>query len=767
MINRLQLLRNVGAFDNVAAGANLSFGRLTVIYAENGKGKTTLSALFRSLATGEAIHVVERRRLGAQHPPHIRIECAAGAAVFENNAWNRAIPSVTVFDDIFVDQNIHSGLAVDPSHRQHLHEFILGSQGVVLNRRLQTLIAENERLNTEKRAREADIAPTIRGPYNVDEFCELQQNPQIESLIQEATRALAAAKEQEPIRLRPLFNTISLPEISADDIESVLRRDLPGLDADAAERVQAHLERLGTGGESWVSEGMGRLTVTSAVAEQPCPFCAQALHDSPVINHYRAYFSEAYTNLKRSVSEMRQAIIRAHGGDVQGTFERAVRVTGENRAFWSRYCEVPNIALDTETIARDWRNARELILAILYAKQAAPLEPATLGDETRIAINVYAQHRETVVALSEQLQTANTRINTVKAQAAAGNVPQLTNELTRLRAIQARYLPANVALCNAYMQIRNEKIRNDQEREASRTALEQYRAASFPAMQGAVNAYLERFGAGFGLANVEAANVRGGSVCNYSVVINNNSVNIAGGQPPTGEPSFRNTLSAGDRNTLTLAFFLASLDRDPDLAHKIVVIDDPFSSLDDHRGTATIHEIRQFVSRVAQVVVLSHNKRFLASLWENTDRNQRAALQVVRHGNGSTFVAWDVSADEFEEHDRRHQRLRNYLDAVAGQNLHSIAQDLRPTLEKFLRVAYPDEFPPGTLIGLFVTMCERRLAAGDALLSTADTRELKELNYYTSQFHHDSNQMYNVNLQINDGELRRFVERVLRFTRRA
>ncbi len=49
MINQLQLIRNVGRFDNVAV-ANLPLGRLTLIYAENGRGKTTLAAIFRSLA---------------------------------------------------------------------------------------------------------------------------------------------------------------------------------------------------------------------------------------------------------------------------------------------------------------------------------------------------------------------------------------------------------------------------------------------------------------------------------------------------------------------------------------------------------------------------------------------------------------------------------------------------------------------------------------------------------------------------------------------
>ena len=50
MINRIQLLRNVGKFDSVNSAANIPLGRVTVIYAENGRGKTTFAAVLRSLA---------------------------------------------------------------------------------------------------------------------------------------------------------------------------------------------------------------------------------------------------------------------------------------------------------------------------------------------------------------------------------------------------------------------------------------------------------------------------------------------------------------------------------------------------------------------------------------------------------------------------------------------------------------------------------------------------------------------------------------------
>src|SRR6266481_8125902 len=114
MINSIQLLRNIGLFESVSTAANIPLARLTLVYAENGRGKTTLAAILRSLATGDAIPIAERRRLAAQHPPHVVLECNGGptAAMFQNNAWNRTLAKLVVFDDVFVDQNIHSGLAV-------------------------------------------------------------------------------------------------------------------------------------------------------------------------------------------------------------------------------------------------------------------------------------------------------------------------------------------------------------------------------------------------------------------------------------------------------------------------------------------------------------------------------------------------------------------------------------------------------------------------------------------------------------------------------
>lgn len=144
MIQKLRLLRSIGQFDAVSTGANFDLRKLTLVYAENARGKTTLAAIMRSLATGESLPITERRRLGATQAPEAIIECTGGPppAIFQNGAWSRTCADVLVFDDAFVDKNVYSGMDVAAEHRQNLHELIVGAAGVALARRVDDIAAE-------------------------------------------------------------------------------------------------------------------------------------------------------------------------------------------------------------------------------------------------------------------------------------------------------------------------------------------------------------------------------------------------------------------------------------------------------------------------------------------------------------------------------------------------------------------------------------------------------------------------------------------------
>lgn len=763
MIQQIRLLRNIGQFDSVSAGQQLALGQLVLIYAENGRGKTTLAAVLRSLATGDPLPIVERHRLGASYPPHIILNCEGVPtnATFQSGSWNRTLPEITLFDDVFVDENIHSGLAIDARHRRNLHEYILGAQGVALSQKLQDLVSVNEQHNSSLREKAAAIPESVRYGLSVDDFCALAEFRGVDTEVTATERALAAAHDQEAIGKSPLFESLALPAFDIEMIDGILGRDLADLDTAAEANVRAHVQGLGLGGEQWVSDGM-QLMVTSG-EEGSCPFCAQGISGSTLLTHYRGYFSQSYADLKDSVGELVRWVRNTHAGDIPPAFERAVRVAGERRQFWARFCEVPAISIDTAEIVRDWNAARESVLAELEAKLSAPLEQRVLPREAREAISVYEGHRQNIALLSNSLIASNEDIRVVQEQAVVANPQTIEADLARLRATKERYQPDIAELCSDYLSEKEAKDRAEEERKAARLALDEYRTNIFPASETAINIYLRRFNAGFRLSRVTSRMRRGGVACTYSVLINDTQVAFGGSSPEQGEPSFRNTLSSGDRSTLALAFFFSSLRQDPDLENKVVVIDDPISSLDDHRSLATVQEIRDLAARTAQVFVLSHDKRFLSRLWNRANPTTSTAIEIARHQEGSTLRPWDVSEDAFTEHDQRHLQMRQFIDENRG-NQREIAQSLRPHLEGYLRVARPEQYPPGTLLGPFLNRCQQRTHQPEEILDEDTVRELQELVEYANLFHHDTNPAWET-AAINDTELRGFVRRVLDFVR--
>ena len=170
--------------------------------------------------------------------------------------------------------------------------------------------------------------------------------------------------------------------------------------------------------------------------------------------------------------------------------------------------------------------------------------------------------------------------------------------------------------------------------------LEEYRATVFPGLQNGVNEYLERFNAGFHIDRLVPANIGGGSgsTCTYNVVINDTPIAVTRAGDKPSEPSFRNAMSAGDRNTLALALFFSSLDQNPNLSD--TVSSHRRSHVQSRRAPFPYdcsRSTKASRSRTKQLIVLSHNKRFLCNVWNGVDTEESVALEIRQDGEESTI----------------------------------------------------------------------------------------------------------------------------------
>lgn len=703
---------------------------------------------------------MERHRLGAPAEPEVVVELSTGSpAIFRDRRWNQSIDAL-VFDDRFVDENVYSGLTVEAGHRQNLHEVVLGAEAVQLALQLRGLVDDVEAHNRTLREVASTFPPEWLHGLPVDSFCNLPEYEDVDERIADAERNLAVAKDRERVRSTPNLTSLELPSIDADAIAELLARDLPTLQATALARIRDHFAVLGAGSEEWISDGSRRAHVAGL---NSCPYCGQTIGPDTIAADYDAYFGTEYRALVDEIDDAISAVNRQHSGDVQAAFERQIRLLGERADFWRTFATVPDIEVDTATLVGSWRAAREAALGALAAKRAAPLEAVDLDGNTREQLRTYEQGRTALAVENLRIADANIEIGVAKERAEADTVDVVGGDLQRLRAARTRRTEAAVAACDQLVQAKRAKAVTEERRDSIRGQLDTLRATAFPRYEDSCNRYLERLNAEFRLSGVTSVNTRGGPAVSYNLLVNGRPIAVTGGDPTPGTPSFGSALSAGDRTTLAFALFLASVDVDPGLGAKVIVIDDPISSLDDQRTQATVREVRNLGPRCAQLIVLSHHRAFLCATWEAMERVPRAAMQLPRVATGSTLRAWDVDADSTTEHDRRDLLLRGYLEGRAA-DLREVAKEVRPHLEAYLRVVRPAEFPPGTLIGPFLQRCRDRLTAGDPIISQERIDELQDLLDFANRFHHDGNPAWATE-PITDGELQGIVRRALAFAR--
>ena len=120
MLQRVISIKNVGRFKNCAAGGDVTFRRFTLIFAENGRGKTTLCAILRSLFTNTPAFIVGRTTLGSMGQPEVDLLTDNGNVAFRNGVWNAAFPDIAVFDGTYVSENVFAGDVVGTERRRNL-----------------------------------------------------------------------------------------------------------------------------------------------------------------------------------------------------------------------------------------------------------------------------------------------------------------------------------------------------------------------------------------------------------------------------------------------------------------------------------------------------------------------------------------------------------------------------------------------------------------------------------------------------------------------
>ena len=742
MITQFDFIRNIGQFEHWSATTDTNLEKITLVYAPNAKGKTTLTTILRSLATADPLLIAPRRRIRGNTPPDVKITTDKTPIniYFNNSKWSDDLPEIHVFDESFIENNVYSGLQISASQRSSMHDLINGQQGAALQTSAQYLRQQREEIGKQKDRIRNDIEGYLQIATNFDEFLKLPQIADLIDQLRSVEDSITAIENRDVILKIEAFRFFNSPSIELIELAELLNKSISRFQTPTVSQVREHVAQLGDVGEKWLKQGFDIHKDHGLLSQHECPFCLQDLASSPIFDAYNGYFSEAYTNFIKSFQSDAASIIEALSPNAKAAFNAVHDHNATVAPLWERYQIDCQLIDNYDDLSNKWDDITTQVQHLLTQKQQEPFKSVEFPDTLRTKIDSWNKGLSIIGSSNQSIDTANESISQLKERTTRSNISELRELRRHLLNTQLRHSKDVAVLCKSYIKADSEqKILTRRLNECTST-LNTHRQQAFEQYQTDVNQMLKRMGVNFTISSLEPTNHRYNYYCIYRFKIRGREVplELKDGENPV--PSFSTTLSAGDRNSLAFAIYMASFNTFDKIDDKIVVFDDPLSSQDTNRTAETIRQIVQLNNRVEQLIVLSHRREFLARIWRavtkrrKPDPNHIVGLQL-RGGDASWFEPWD--ADGYRQGERREveRQLEAFVSKREGKAT-DVIQKIRPHLEQYLSLAYPTLISTDDTLGDIVNWLSNPSRNSDITMSATSIDDLQAINDYTSPYHH-------------------------------
>ena len=258
MIEKFISIKNIGRFRDCSPRGDVTFRKLTLLFAENGRGKTTLCAILRSLQTGQPEFISERKTLGTNDPAAVQIRLGGNSHTFGSNAWSATHPDIAIFDSVFIHDNVYAGDYVDHEHKRNLYRVIVGAQGVQLASQIEELDGKIRDANTDIRTKKDAVSKTLPNGKTLEAYLTWQTVDDIPIKIHQKNTEITSRRrileKATEIQSKGLLAKITLPAFPSDFL-TILSKQLADIttDPEAHVRRQISAHSMGNQGETWLS----------------------------------------------------------------------------------------------------------------------------------------------------------------------------------------------------------------------------------------------------------------------------------------------------------------------------------------------------------------------------------------------------------------------------------------------------------------------------------------------------------------------------------
>ena len=449
-LREVKYIQNIGRFENGQSVADATFGPCTLVFGENGWGKSTLADLLRSLTMNNPDIVIGRKTLAGGPEQKAVVRVGDQQAVFENGAWSGISPRIAVYDSVFVNENVFSGDVVTNDHLTKQYGMVVGEEGLRRVRRIVELDNENRANNSQSRVVEAELDGIVKavGPEGMarKEFLAVGTIPDVDAKIEAKEKEVQRASRAKELKGAGEPRVLSVPA-ETEELRKSLHSTIEGIAEAAARAVREHIakhEEKGRGSamthESWLEAG------TTFVDEVECAFCGQPLDDRTLVDSYAEFFSDAYKAQAADVKAKRTTFARYENGEYRDRAEEIVRQNETLYAYWKEagQIEPPEVEGGEATIERMEAAAR--LLDAVFVEKQGNLTDATTGKDVEAAITAWDEGRKEVLRLNGVVEIHVAKIKGLKESVDETELPHLEKELKTLRATKRRHEAATVAV---------------------------------------------------------------------------------------------------------------------------------------------------------------------------------------------------------------------------------------------------------------------------------------------------------------------------------
>jgi len=485
MLERISDIQGTGLFHQ-ANGKPYTCQKATLIYADNGRGKSTLATIFRSASIGDGSLIGAYKTVDGTLQPKVTLQFGSGHKVtFKNGVWSERRPELLVFDTDFIRRNVHSGGVVNTDHRKNLLEFALGEAAVAAR-------AAVDKATTDWKAASEKVQNLVRQlsgyhqGLSLEQFEQLQQTSDIDARIAELEKQLTAARNVSAIHAKPVPRVIAEPSFDIDGLFDALALSLEDVHADAEKTVKQHVAKLGgKEAESWLSQGL------QYINNSTCPLCDQDISNNDLIRAYQTHFNAAYADLKSKVASLQNKVEVGAAASIIDGFSKSVGVAIAQANAWAEHVPLPAISFDVADANTALRVFRDFVTDLVLRKQAAPVEPLGSPEDKSNATRLWEEVLAPLRAANTVIKEAEGLISKYKAQLSSVSTAQLKQKIQKLQLIKRRYEPEVVSLLKQLRAARASEKAAEKAKKKARKNLDNLMSNTLITYQRSINTLLK------------------------------------------------------------------------------------------------------------------------------------------------------------------------------------------------------------------------------------------------------------------------------------